>query len=561
MSSDKDRQDGEPSWRRVARAIQQKAPIWWTKCQPKDAWALRLAWGLPAVFATYIFVRHAAIANRVLDGVRWFWLDDDQMISMRYARNLVEGNGLVWNPGEYVEGYTNFLWTLVMALVHLLGAPDDLSSLFVKIIAWILILASMWLTIDLVRSLGVRSRVVMCVAAFTVTVCTDVMYWAASGFGTSLSTFLHMFVVARLVRRGSLDRWGAVALALLPLVRGDSIVLWGGDALMVFILAEKRWRTIPVLALTLIPFVGHLAFRVVYYGEWFPNTYFLKVTGRTGRILSGWRYVEQFSRRYPFLLLMGGGATLALLRSGKRAAWLWPLCWLPICAYSMSAGGDNFRPYRFFSASMPILIGFAAAGVAAGLVSQNRIGRAMWMVLIVASVIPMNNTIEEIAQVGKNGRPPKHLVPAIWLRKNATPDASVAVVPAGVVPYYSRLRSLDVLGKNDKYIARLPQKAGAGIGHGKIDPAYTLGQKPDYVVSCRSRSFARGAAKTAKKKKKKELNKDYILTLLASDEFQNHYSRNSVGTKALDDQNAIFVHEDSPELARKDDWEAVQLDR
>ena len=40
------------------------------------------------------------------------------MISMRYGRNLAEGYGLVWNPGERVEGYTNFLWTVIMAGVH-----------------------------------------------------------------------------------------------------------------------------------------------------------------------------------------------------------------------------------------------------------------------------------------------------------------------------------------------------------------------------------------------------------------------------------------------------------
>ena len=40
----------------------------------------------------------------VLDGTRYFWLDDDQMVSRRYARNLAEGVGFVWNPGERVEG-------------------------------------------------------------------------------------------------------------------------------------------------------------------------------------------------------------------------------------------------------------------------------------------------------------------------------------------------------------------------------------------------------------------------------------------------------------------------
>jgi len=49
------------------------------------------------------------------------FVQDDAFISFRYARNLVRGNGLTWNPGERVEGYTNFLWTLLLAVPFALG--------------------------------------------------------------------------------------------------------------------------------------------------------------------------------------------------------------------------------------------------------------------------------------------------------------------------------------------------------------------------------------------------------------------------------------------------------
>ncbi len=51
-----------------------------------------------------------------LAAVAWF-LCDDAFISFRYARNLLEGHGLVFNPGEYVEGYSNFLWVLELAAI------------------------------------------------------------------------------------------------------------------------------------------------------------------------------------------------------------------------------------------------------------------------------------------------------------------------------------------------------------------------------------------------------------------------------------------------------------
>src|SRR5690606_24833666 len=71
--------------------------------------------------------------------VHWFTIDDSY-ISFRYARNLARGLGLVYNPGEAIEGYTNFLWAVVLAggirmgldphlVAKVLGAAAALGSL------------------------------------------------------------------------------------------------------------------------------------------------------------------------------------------------------------------------------------------------------------------------------------------------------------------------------------------------------------------------------------------------------------------------------------------------
>src|SRR5579862_9427776 len=64
-----------------------------------------------------------------IGGLRYFVLPDDGMISMRFARNLASGLGLVWNKGERVQGFTNPAWTLIMALVHWVGVPERLASM------------------------------------------------------------------------------------------------------------------------------------------------------------------------------------------------------------------------------------------------------------------------------------------------------------------------------------------------------------------------------------------------------------------------------------------------
>ena len=53
------------------------------------------------------------------------WTPDDAFISFEYARNLAEGNGLVFNDGERVEGFSNLLWTLLLAAVHRVGGRHE----------------------------------------------------------------------------------------------------------------------------------------------------------------------------------------------------------------------------------------------------------------------------------------------------------------------------------------------------------------------------------------------------------------------------------------------------
>src|SRR5436305_1204757 len=85
------------------------------------SWNTRTAFRLIVVgFVVYagLFIYRTSFVVR---GERYFSLFDDAMISMRYARNLAHGYGLVWNPGgERVEGFTNPLWVVYMAAIHVL---------------------------------------------------------------------------------------------------------------------------------------------------------------------------------------------------------------------------------------------------------------------------------------------------------------------------------------------------------------------------------------------------------------------------------------------------------
>jgi arabinofuranosyltransferase len=91
---------------------------------------------LTAIVAGYVLWGCAFIyrSSFVINGVRYFTLFDDEMISMRYARNFAHGFGLVYNPGgERVEGFTNPLWVLYMAVLHLLPVAPEKMSLLVQL--------------------------------------------------------------------------------------------------------------------------------------------------------------------------------------------------------------------------------------------------------------------------------------------------------------------------------------------------------------------------------------------------------------------------------------------
>ena len=510
-------------------------------------------WLLAAFAAVVaIFFVHTRDTSMSIDGERYFWLDDDQMVSMRYARNLAEGHGLVWNAGEHVEGYSNLGWVLVMAAVHLLPLPDRLTSLGVLAVSLLLCIGVVVLAARLLEALQPRHLALTLPAALACIVgCTDVMFWAVSGFETTLVTLLHLAVVLGAVRRRRLDWLLLLPLSLVPVVRSDGLHIWLGDALLLLWLAESRLRTLRSLALSLVPLAASLVFRLVYYGELLPNTYYLKVADLDGRWQRGLEYGSGFVSTY-WLVLVFAAATAASLwkRDPRSRAFLTSLA--PALLFSIYVGGDVFHPFRFLAHVMPELMVWAAIGATRLVVAL--LGRVVWLLTLVVFVVPLTDTLERIAPIGTNGDPFEQVVVGALLRKNADPGSSVAVIASGMVPYFSRLESIDLLGKSDAHIAHLEPRKGAIIGHGKMDAEYSLAKRPDYVVSLRARTSASAAAP-----RPSEGDFDYVWELLSSPSFRRDWEENPVPDPFLLECSAVYVASDSPEMAKTKSWSGVTL--
>jgi hypothetical protein len=440
----------------------------------------KLAAAIPVLLLIILYL--VSIVDRQsarVEGERVFWLHDDMLISMRYARHLAAGEGLVWNPGgARVQGYSNPLWVLVMAVIHLLPVPLRLTSLFVQLVniglsAVVLGLAAR-LMIRLEPRVG-NGAVLAGLAALVVS--NELARWAVIGTEMPLETVI--FLGAILLALEDAQRGAARArtfwLAGLPgLVRADGLLYAGLVWLFALcLLPDKRqvFRYSPLIVLWTLPL---LAFQYAYYGSPLPNTYTLKMTGWTAaaRLAPGAAYVLNVLWDYGLALL---AALWLAYRSGSRPARLLAGMVVPLCAYAVYTGGDDFGGGRLFAPWLPALFACAFAAPARPRRRAARHAALLAWTLVFARYEFVDAPTPEAGFAAA----------APLLSARFPPDTEVGVFWAGALPYFWDVPAVDMLGKNDASIARLDAFPGALLpGHNKFDYDFSIEvYAPDVIVS------------------------------------------------------------------------------
>ena len=309
-----------------------------------------------------------------LAAVAWF-LCDDAFISFRYARNLLEGHGLVFNPGEYVEGYTNLLWVLELAaLWKVLGIPPEQAAPWLSVACTVGVVAM--LGVWLVRLPQLRHRWLVAWMAFGL-LCSSATFavWTSGG-GLETRQFTLFIVVAVVcLSLWRSKRWGLVvaslSLALAAYTRPEGLLI-GGLCIGWFALqsmadagrARPDWRRLAWLAMPFVVLVAaHYLFRYAYYGEWLPNTYYAKHVRPWYE--SGFRYLWAAALETGLYLILPLAAVAARnrWRAHRDGTFALPLLLIGVhVAYVMRIGGDHFeyRPLDFY---WPLLAFPAAVGI------------------------------------------------------------------------------------------------------------------------------------------------------------------------------------------------------
>jgi arabinofuranosyltransferase len=432
---------------------------------------------------------------------------DDAFISLRYASRLLAGDGLTWNAGERVEGFTHPLWLAQISLLGALGVDLETASRLLGCLYLLAIFALWW-----------RSRAAP-VLLLVLATQPGLLLWSVSGLETtSFAFWLALGAWLTWLAGGENDAAAArgalagTALAAAALTRPEGM---GAGLLAVACLGvTRRWRAASAAALSFSVITGgYEAFRLAYFGDLLPNTAHAKLGGLPllASLCGGLAYLRETAGVWLPAAL---AAAVGLVSAPGRRPFAMLMVAAPVLLSLLLAGGDHMPAARL---TVPLVVVLLLAAAIAGRDGFRR-ARVMTGValLAVAGQTAMLFTMpvrrDAAAIMGEHvGR-----VLGLFL-----PDgAVVATATAGSTPYFApSLSFIDTLGLNDRHIARrhvdtLTTKWQRVPGHLKGDGAYVLHRAPDVIIL----GPAEGSLGT--------MATDWFLTdyeLLASPEFRNRY--------------------------------------
>jgi arabinofuranosyltransferase len=413
------------------------------------------------------------------------WTVDDAFITFRYSLNFSEGIGPVYNPGERVEGYSTFLWMLILAMSHTCGADIVLTA---KCLGFTFALACFVLLANAHHFVDKKNHRFSCAALVSLGFgATMFSANALSGMETVMTAFWILLSVlmhqkGRQERSFGIYSLGAsMSCVLAALSRPDAVLIF------LILFTDRFWLSIRQrnwaffwfgFAFSAV-FLPYFAWRYWYYGWLLPNTFYAKVGHSMAQIVRGGEYIMDFMCvLFPplcFLLVnIFRGAAPGLRCSGAIV--------LGYIVYLLYVGGDALPAYRLLVPIVPLICLHAADCMTDLLEKRWRICVALIAISvygITMSFIDPNISKRIINdKVADHGREVGE-----WMRENAPGNVLVATNTAGSIAYYSGLPVLDTLGLNDEIIAHtdMPSMGRGYPGHEKGNGKYVLSRVPYWI--------------------------------------------------------------------------------
>jgi len=384
---------------------------------------------------------------------------DDAWIHYQFARNLSQGNGFSFNPGEPTPGSTAPMWTLFLAGIGLITQDFLVPSLLLSAAFFLLTIG---LTYGFAFDLT-GSRFTALLAALGVAVAGRLLWASLAGMETSA------FAAFSLAAVWAYTKWGlrpfpALLFGLAGQTRPE------GHALFALAVVDAVWQGLAVDRQT-VPAVGrqliggvmtyvavaapYTIFSLITTGHALPNTFYAKVGSEH---FFSWRTFHETVRLHWY----DNPVSLALLPLGLWPAWrhsrltvVW-LLGLPL--FTAVIIDFVWHHGRYTMPLIPFQMTVAAVGanwLLAKVITGNRPVHSQLSRLLLPGLVTLAFITGGLWQVppwarmlGSNTREILEIDVALgeWLAENTPPDALIAVDDIGAITYLSRRRIVDMNG-------------------------------------------------------------------------------------------------------------------
>lgn len=427
----------------------------------------------------------------------WPYTLDDSFISFRYAKNVVSGYGITFNPyREPIEGYTAFLWVILMTIPHFLRLDAVMFSKWCGVGS---ILLCMIIVFRFVSKLsadsltGFRKYLPASIAVFMLACFQATAVHAVSGMETAFCTFLMTLFLYLLTmycdspNKRKSAMWMVLSGLVLGLTRPETnLVVLIGLAL-VYVSSPKEKKSLlrkTIFFSYILPGGIYFLWRLLYYRHLFPLPFYVKAI--TAQPLAGQQIVGAFLTSvgiltWPFIFF-------AIAQYGRKLQHAGTGITVFIVFYLFPEhimGGD----WRFLFPSVPFIFITAASGITSfHLMLENFSWTGIKKVLMLCcfylailyfyfSYFELNlNNNTTVKREYAHGLNKAHIALGKKLAEFPGKKESLllAVSDAGATPYYSGWQTLDYFGLNNNYLALHDRT--------RINPFYVISQYPDVIV-------------------------------------------------------------------------------
>jgi arabinofuranosyltransferase len=469
----------------------------------------------------------AIMAIFVVQSLSLNFTQDDAFISYRYVENLINGQGLVFNPGERVEGYTNFLWIIILSLFagfgldiivvsKILGVASGCLTLFLLCkISTLFFQRSDFFRLRSPRSEPSRSKkgtvnkvepsgqvafhkkknrsmssppgwFFALFPSLLLASNSAFAYWSISGLETG---FFLMAILLSVYFYFANQRLMILFTALSTLIRPEGVLVF------IIIILHKLFFKKDKLKDCLFSLAGFIAlllpfllFKILYYKDILPNSFYAKTGFSLDYIKSGLEYFWLFSKHYA---LWGILYLLPILfyKSFDEKQKLFVLFTYVYTVYVIIIGGDVLMVHRFFLPVLPFLYLFYtfSIGKLFLMIRKRSLGILLSVLLIFLLSALTLLPYKWITQVRKSE---KILVEKMtfWaesLNGFYGSNFTIAASTIGALSYYLDAKVIDMLGLTDKYISRHPEKVPGMVSSWKerrFNTQYLLSLDPDFIL-------------------------------------------------------------------------------